>query len=360
MPQKHIDTQRIRSILVCQLRQIGDALLATPSLELLAKRFPDAAIHVLTEKKCAPVLEHNPYVQRVWAIDKAAFRHLGQELAFYWRVARQEFDLVVDFQQLPRCRWTVAFSSAPVRLSYTPPWYNRPLYTHWIDPLPGYAAMAKASVLRPLGIEWSGEKPLLRLTAAERAAAGALCASYGVSDADTLVTLDPTHCRPTREWPAPFFGKLAVDACEAVKSLKFMIFYGPGEERAARRVYDSALALGVAPERVIFPERVIPLRVMAAVIERAAMHCGNCSAPRHFAVALGTPSLTVLGATSHGWTFPSPEHRHLAAGLECQPCNRNTCPDVHCLTTLRPETVLPVFIEHLAAYGRSHTKEMKA
>ena len=38
-----------RKILVCQLNQIGDVLLMTPSLELLARRFPDAEIHVVTE-----------------------------------------------------------------------------------------------------------------------------------------------------------------------------------------------------------------------------------------------------------------------------------------------------------------------
>ena len=46
-----------KRILVCQLRQIGDVVLATPSIELLKRRYPDAEIHLLTEKKCAPLLE---------------------------------------------------------------------------------------------------------------------------------------------------------------------------------------------------------------------------------------------------------------------------------------------------------------
>lgn len=59
-----------RKILICQLRQIGDVILMTPLLELLKKRYPRSEIHVLTEKKCAPVLEHNPYLDRVWPVDK--------------------------------------------------------------------------------------------------------------------------------------------------------------------------------------------------------------------------------------------------------------------------------------------------
>lgn len=94
---------------------------------------------------------------------------LPQEVAWYWHVARTGYDLVVDFQQLPRCRWVVAFSGAPVRLSYTPPWYTSLLYTHSSDMLDGYSAMSKASVLRPLGIEWNGERPRVYLTGEEHA-----------------------------------------------------------------------------------------------------------------------------------------------------------------------------------------------
>ena len=43
-----------KRILVCQLRQIGDVVLATPSIELFKRRYPDAEIHLLTEKKMCP------------------------------------------------------------------------------------------------------------------------------------------------------------------------------------------------------------------------------------------------------------------------------------------------------------------
>lgn len=190
-----------KRILVCQLRQIGDVVLATPSIELLKRRYPDAEIHLLTEKKCAPLLEHNPHLGKVWALDKKVLSSLPQEIAWYWHVARTGYDLVVDFQQLPRCRWVVAFSGAPVRLSYTPPWYTRLLYTHSSDMLDGYSAMSKASVLRPLGIEWNGERPRVYLTDEEHAFARTLLAQAGLQPEQRLITLDPTHRQPTRRWP---------------------------------------------------------------------------------------------------------------------------------------------------------------
>ena len=211
-----------KRILVCQLRQIGDVVLATPSIELLKRRYPDAEIHLLTEKKCAPLLEHNPHLGKVWTLDKKVLSSLPQEIAWYWHVARTGYDLVVDFQQLPRCRWVVAFSGAPVRLSYTPPWYTSLLYTHSSDMLDGYSAMSKASVLRPLGIEWNGERPRVYLTGEEHAFARTLLSQAGLQPEQRLITLDPTHRQPTRRWPLAHYAGLVSLLAERDASLRFL------------------------------------------------------------------------------------------------------------------------------------------
>ncbi len=333
-----------RAILVCQLRQIGDVVLMTPLLELLAKRFPGARIDALTEKKCAPVLEGNPYLSRIWPVDKKALPTLFHEVAYYWKVARQGYDLVADLQQTPRCRWVVAFSRAPVRLTRTPPWYTRPLYTHWADPWGGYASARKASVLSPLGITWNGERPRIVLRDDEKAAAAAYLASLGLAPDHILVAVDATHRRATRLWPAAHYARLLEMAAAEHPALRFQLLYGPGEENEARRVLDAC----AAADRILPLGRLLDLREMAACITHARLLLGNCSAPRHIAVAVGTPTLTIQGATSTGWVFPAPEHGCVRLGLPCQPCNKNVCDiGIRCLTDLTPEMVLPEFSRRL-------------
>lgn len=333
-----------RRILVCQLRQIGDVVLATPSLELLKRRYPEAEVHLFTEKKCTPVLEGNPHIDKIWALDKKKLNTLFREVAWYWQVARTGYDLVVDFQQLPRCRWVVAFSGAQVRLSYTPPWYTRLLYTHYADMLEGYSAMSKASVLRPLGITWNGERPHIWLTDEERAAARALLAQTGLQTGQRLISLDPTHRQSTRRWPVHHYAQLVRLLSARDPGLRFLPLWGPGEEK------DIAELAALCPSgTLLLPRRMLSLREMAACIAEAALHIGNCSAPRHIAVAVGTPTLTVLGSTSPGWTFPSSEHAHIALNLPCQPCNKNHCPraDRRCLTALTAAPVAEKAMEML-------------
>ena len=91
------------------------------------------------------MLAGNPNVAKVWSLDKKELSNLVKELAFYRQVAAENFDLVVDFQQLPRIRWVVGFSRQAVRLTYDAPWYTRWLYTHRVPMRGGYAAMTKAS-----------------------------------------------------------------------------------------------------------------------------------------------------------------------------------------------------------------------
>ena len=340
-----IRPEKVRSVLVCQLRQIGDVLLATPSIALLKKRFPDAAVHVLTERKCAPVLEHNPDIARVWVLDKQQLTHPGKDLAFAWGVARQRFDILVDFQQLPRIRWVAAlsrFRGTRVRLTYEPPWYNRWLYSHWTRPRDGYAAMSKASVLEPLGIAWDEGRPRMFLTGAERDRAKAALDGLGVGPDRTLVTVDPTHRRATRRWPAGHFGRAIGLAAHKRPDLRFLVLWGPDEKDIADEVCRAADTTAC-----LVPDEMLGIRDMAAVVERAALHFGTCSLPRHVAVAVGTPSVSVQGSTSSAWTCPGDDHADISLGLPCQPCNKNTCEHMRCLLELTPEAVSEIVLQRL-------------
>lgn len=317
-----------KKILVCQLRQIGDVLLATPSLRLLKQKYPDATIDILTEKKCLPVLENNPYINEVWSIDRRALKNPLKALAYYAKVGRKPYDLIVDFQQLPRCKWVVRFSKAPVKLSFEPHWYNKHLYTHWSKPKIGYAAMCKASVLAPLGIDWNGERPEIWLTDNEKQAADVFLTTNRIKDSP-FITIDPSHRRETRRWPARHFAGMMQQIVEHRPETKFIVLYGPGELELAKQVVQEA-GCGIVPNAML------TLREMAALQSRAILHLGNCSAPRHFAVAVNTPSLTIHGATGYGWRFPSDDHISVTKDIDCKWCNKNYCETRTCLEEFHP------------------------
>lgn len=322
-----------RRILVCQQRQIGDALLVTPALELLKRRFPLAELHLFTETKCEPLLRGNPHLDKLVLLDRREQKGLFAQLAWYRKVTAAKYDLIIDFQQLPRCRMLTRFSRAPVRLSHPAPWHRLGLYTHTVRPVTGYAAAAKVSLLAPLGIVWRGERPRVYLADAERVQARALLAGLGLREGQRLVSVDSTHRRASKRWPTVLYGRLLDILAEARPELRFLLLRGPGEDDEVRALR----AACARPDRVLLPDDTPDLRMSAACMAQAVLHVGNCSAPRHMAVALGVPSLIIPGASGPEWTYPDPRHVELRPALPCSPCSRRECSDPRCLTLVTPD-----------------------
>ncbi|MBR4423258.1 MAG: glycosyltransferase family 9 protein, partial [Mailhella sp.] len=306
-----------------------DVLLATPVFRLLHERFPRAELHLFTEEKCVPLLRGNPFISGFHAIDKGL--GLPGQLAFYRSVARVGFDLAINFQQLPRCCMMTLFSGARVRLSPRCGIPRRWLYTHTAETVPGYACQTKASLLAPLGIAWDGEGPEIFLTDGERREAAALLASAGLRPGARLVSIDPTHRRATKRWPAERWAQMIALLSGQEKDAQFLLMRGPGEDSEIEHLRALCLGLGVDASALLVPPSVPGIRLSAACLAGASLHIGGCSAPRHMAAALGVPSLVIPGASGPEWRYPSPMHRELRPALPCRPCSRTECSDPQCL-----------------------------
>lgn len=316
--------------LVIQLRQIGDVVLTTPIPHILKEARPGCRVSFLTEKPSDQLLAGNPHIDEVILNDRKGTWRDTLRLARELR--RRRFDVVLDFMANPRSAVLAFLSGAPMRVSY-PAKGRGVLYTHRVKPRDGYAVDYKKELLLALGIESARNRPEIWLTEEEQARAGELRRELLGAGPARLVTVDPTHRRSTRRWPAAHYGLLC-NLMSASLDARAVVLWGPGEEEVA----DAVVAASGGTARKAPPTR---LRDMAALIAAADLHVGNCSAPRHIAVAVNTPTFTVLGSTSAGWTHSAPEHVHFAKGLPCQPCNASDCGrDLACLRDLTPPEVL--------------------
>jgi len=326
-----IDPMPVKShFLVVQLRQLGDVLLTTPIARILKEAYPEAIVCFWTEKACQSVLKGNPYIDRMIVTRRT------NNLLHTFRLVRQlrqsRFDVLLDFMSNPRSAVSSFLSGTPMRISYRKKGRGM-LYTHQVDAnATPYAVDYKKSLLQPLGINSEWRLPEIFLTDEEKTFGRILRDKLLPPGRLRLITIDPSHRRYTRRWPVKHYAGLSHLVAEKMQALP-VVLWGPGEEEVAQEVVDASSHTAVmAPATSV--------REMAALIKAADLHVGNCSAPRHIAVAVGTPSFTILGSTSSGWTFPANTHTDCSLGLHCQPCNRNECPiNVQCLTDLLPEDV---------------------
>jgi ADP-heptose:LPS heptosyltransferase len=84
-------------ILIVRFSSIGDIVLTTPVIRCLKNQMPECELHYLTKKAYVCLLDHNPYLTKVWALDDD-FRSLMTSLKI------QEFDYIIDLHNNLRTR----------------------------------------------------------------------------------------------------------------------------------------------------------------------------------------------------------------------------------------------------------------
>ncbi|MFK7949408.1 MAG: glycosyltransferase family 9 protein, partial [Saprospiraceae bacterium] len=82
---------KVLKILVVRFSSIGDIVLTTPVVRCLKEQL-NAEVHFLTKQSYAFILETNPFITKVWAI-QSTVSELKMELQY------QQFDYIVDLHK---------------------------------------------------------------------------------------------------------------------------------------------------------------------------------------------------------------------------------------------------------------------
>jgi heptosyltransferase III len=324
-------------ILLTQLRRIGDTLMTTPAVRQVRLAFPDAHITFLTEPPSDQIYRHSPHVDEVLTVP--AHAGLCARLSTMLKLRRRRFDLVVDFFSNPSSAQYTWATGAPRRLGFGFRG-RRWAYTETVPPPEGlsYAAADKIALLAPLGIptqQGAALVPQLFLAAEDRRYAEATLAGLGVGADDLLIALCPVSRQPYKVWPAKHFAHLADILIERYQAKVLMVF-GPGEEH-----FVDAVRLEMVHNAL--PSIPPPgLMEMAALLERCHLFVGNDGGPRHFAIAVGTPTVAVFGRPfPESWTPPG-MHEHLTASYDpgCKnACTYPRCSHLNCINLVPYEVV---------------------
>ena len=80
-------------VLFIRYERIGDMIMATSVIRNIAKSLPGKKVDVIATPTTAPVLEGNPYVGQVLALDRSSFRSYGDLMR---RLRRERYTVMVD------------------------------------------------------------------------------------------------------------------------------------------------------------------------------------------------------------------------------------------------------------------------
>lgn len=276
-------------IAVVMISTVGNAVHTLPVINSIKAHRPGAHLTWIMQPGAAALVRGHPAVDEVVVLERgrgvAGFAALRRELA------GRRFDVTLNLQAYLKAGVATALTRAPVRIGYDRARARDLTWmfgTHRLPPRP--RAHVQDEFLEfldylevPRRLEWG-----LEPTDEERRRYRSLLPDA----AGPLVAMVVGTTKPEKEWPAERYAALA-DRLAADHGARAVIVGGrsPREEAAAAAIRASAAA---APLDL----REWDLRRLAYLLSRADVVVTPDTGPLHVAVALGTPTVSLMGYTN--------------------------------------------------------------
>ena len=319
--------------LVIQTAFLGDVVLTTPLLTRLAETF--GPVDVLATPAAAVLLRGHPAVRDAIAYDKRA-RDAGVRgwLRIAKTLRKRDYDRVyLPHRSVRSAALAIATDSTTrVGFSDSPAAWT---YSARVEPTGNHETERIASLAGPGPVP----RPSLGLTEAERREAVEWLEKAGVRR--EFVALAPGSVWATKRWP--YYADLATRIPGSI------VVVGGSEDRDAG---DEIVSRD--PARIRSATGELPLRISAALIERASALVTNDSAPLHIAGAVGTRVVAIFGPTVPAFGFGPLGAKDAIAEvhhLTCRPCSKHgpmVCPLIHhrCMKDLSVDEVMAALEAH--------------
>ncbi len=303
-----------KRILIVRLSAIGDVIQSTPVARQLKLQHPDWHVAWVVERKALAGIAHNPHVDEVIVMDTrrmASWREMWQRL-------RGKYDITLDLQCLLKAGLVTWIAHSPLRIGRDDARegarfaYNRLMPTR-MDHI--YISQHYLEQGADLGLDPGDYVPELFLSEEDHATAERLWAAAGLGELSPVGALIGTRCRgdgrlrsgersyrhgpavvallafsaePTREWPTERFARVG-DALAERYGARCVIFGSKAEVPRAE-----ALAAQMQSKPVILAGKT-SLGSAAAFLQRCNLAIGADTGLTHYAFALGTPLICLLG-----------------------------------------------------------------
>jgi len=330
-------------ILVVLLGAIGDVVRAVPLVVRVRRAFPAAHICWAVEPTAAPLLERHPAIDErvIFRRDRGA----AGFLKFLGEIRAGRFDLALDLQRHLKSGVVSRVSGAPRRIGFHRSntkegnWlFNTetiPPQRHWSSKLRQYLAFADHLRLPEAPIEFA-----LSLAREEEVRVDELLAP--VRGPFLAAFIGSTW--ESRWWFAERTAAVLA-SLRARFGLQGVLLGAPGREAVFARQIEAAAA-----GSVVNLAGATSLRDLIGIFARARVAFGPDSGPMHLAAAVGTPVVSLWGATSPLRSAPYGSEDLARVGhVACQPCYLRECPvERICMQQIRVEAVVDAIAAGLA------------
>jgi heptosyltransferase-2 len=352
LSRRPFDAEGGRILVRCQ-NWIGDAVIATASLQCIRRSFPNASISVLAKLWVTPILRQNPHIDEIIEYDGEG-KHKGAlgilRLTRYLR--SREFQAAILLQRAFEAALIAFLARIPARMGYTTDArglllthkakarkeeFNIPRLEHDLKLLEGFGLKVdKKEVLVPIGRE-------------QKDMALKYIRDLGIKTEEPIVGFSPGAVGSLlKRWYPERFAELAVRVREAYQA-KVLLFGASAEKELGDEICQRASVPGV-----MNLAGQTSLDDAIALIGLCGSFVTNDSGLMHVAAALDVPLVAIFGPTDPRRTAPW-SNRHVLVRDEavgCSGCKMRDCKHEHeCMDVITVERAFHGVEKAVALYG---------
>jgi heptosyltransferase-2 len=352
---KSSGTRVMKKIAIFLPNWVGDAVMATPTLRALrANLQADVELIGIGKPAVTGVLESTPWINSYWPYRARSRGPLPGRRGIVRRLREAQVDVAILFPNslstaamawLGGVRRRIGYARDGRSFLLTDRLYAPRSGRKWL-PVPAVDYYLK--LIEPLGFQSANRKMELACSADDLKLYHQLMNHQGLSlSKDTIVINNGGAFGGSKLWPQDHVYQLAKKLVEQ-NDIQILLHCGPDEREAANSIanrlnHPAVKSMGSMPS--------LPMGLSKAVLGSAQVVISTDSGPRHIALALDRPVISLFGPTDVAWTttYNEPETA-LSEPTACAPCWKKTCPLGHhaCMVNLTVEKVYAATVKKLA------------
>jgi heptosyltransferase-2 len=319
---------------------VGDAVMATPAIRAIRRRFASAHLIGIGKPYVAAVMEGSPNVDK-WI----SFDNRGPNSQRLLSVARQlrnnRVELGVIFPNSFRTALLAWLGGCSRRIGFAR--YGRSvLLTDCLKPIRDFRGRLVPSPIlldyNRLALQAGAPVDSLQMelftSRADESQADLVWREAKFTNGSEVIALNPGGAFGTSKlWPADHFADLARRFVDE-RGSQILVLCGPAERDLARQI----VRIVNRPRVVSLADQPVSLGLTKACIRRCDLLISTDSGVRHFAAAFNKPVVALFGPTFINWTNTYfPLEIRLQQRVPCGPCQRRECHlDHRCMKDLAP------------------------
>ncbi|RJQ57075.1 MAG: lipopolysaccharide heptosyltransferase I [Nitrospiraceae bacterium] len=340
-------------ILIIKPSSLGDVIHALPFLKAVKGSFPEAQIDWVISKNLKGLLEGNPLIHELIALEKDSWkdikklpRTLSEINDLRKSLKSKRYDVVVDLQGLLRSGLLASFAPSSLKIGFENAregsrfFYDKKIpvngAVHAVDrclEIAGAMGVKPGKIEFPLYTDEKARDKVRQIT----------------GNIPEYILIAPSARWDTKRWPAVYFASLVKKI-----TLPCIIAGVKGDRALAEEIIHRSQSTEHRTQTATIVNLCgrTNLKELVALIDGAKAVVSNDSGPMHVAAALNKPVVALFGPTDpektgpYGWQKKK-NMKVVKAGVPCSPCRKKKCRDLVCMKNISVETVFEALKECL-------------